>query len=132
MNEAKRVTLEFIRNWQATWSRFGDAAEGFAEFRRLIDHYIGQMRRVSGQLVLRNGLPFLKTATILVLNAALADGSNSPEGGELRPAMPGPRSAATRQHRVRSPSVHHLSAALGFHAAVRNAGTCAERLHDRH
>jgi LPS sulfotransferase NodH len=94
MNEAKRITLEFIRNWQATWSRFGDAIEGFPDFRRLIDEYVGQMRRFSGQLVLRNGLPFLKTATILAFNAALADGNNLPESGELRPTMPGPRAAA--------------------------------------
>ncbi|HEX4480493.1 MAG TPA: sulfotransferase [Rudaea sp.] len=92
MKEVSGATLEFVRNWQATWSRYGDAVEGFPDFRRILDRYIGQMQRIATQLVLRNDLPFLKTARIMVLNAALADGGNSPESGERRPSMPGPRS----------------------------------------
>ena len=92
VNDASGPTLEFVRNWQATWSRFGDAEEGFSEYRRILDRYLGQMQRFAPHMILRNGLPFLKTARIMALNAAVADGSQAPEGGELRPAMPGPRS----------------------------------------
>ena len=95
VNDASGPTLEFVRNWQATWSRFGDAEEGFADYRRVLDRYVGQMQRFASQMILRNGLPFLRTACIMALNAAVADGSQAPEGGELRPAMPGPRSESS-------------------------------------
>jgi LPS sulfotransferase NodH len=91
-NAASGASLEFVRNWQATWSRYGDTQEGFADYRRVLDRYLGHMQRVAANLVMRNGLPFLKTARIMALNAAVADGNQAPEGGELRPAMPGPRS----------------------------------------
>jgi Sulfotransferase family/Aspartyl/Asparaginyl beta-hydroxylase len=91
LGEAQGRTLAFIRDWQATWSRFGDAEDGFAEYRRVLDAYLGDMQRFRDHLILRNGLPFLRTALVMVLGTALADGRSPPVFGEPRPAMPGPR-----------------------------------------
>jgi hypothetical protein len=90
--EAQRATHDFMSNWRSTWSRFGDSPDGFADYRRIVDAYLAQMRPFGDHLILRNGLPFLKTATVLALNAALADGAGSLVVGEPRPPMPGPRS----------------------------------------
>jgi hypothetical protein len=95
LGEAQRVTVAFIRNWQATWSRFGDAEEGFAEYRRVLHAYIDEMQPFREHLVLRNGLPLLKTAAVMALNTAVADGKTPAVFGEPRPPVPGPRATST-------------------------------------
>jgi sulfotransferase family protein/aspartyl/asparaginyl beta-hydroxylase len=89
--EAHQATRNFIRRWQSLWSRYGDATEGFADYRVALDGYIQEMQRFREHLLLRNGLPFLKTATVMALTPALADGKSPPVFGEPRPPMPGPR-----------------------------------------
>jgi hypothetical protein len=94
--DAQRITRNFMQRWQALWARYGDAVEGFADYRRVLDEYLQEMQRFRHDLLLRNGLPFLKTAIIMALSVAVADGESQPVSGEPRPPMPGPRAETTR------------------------------------
>lgn len=90
--ELQRTVLGYLRRWQALWSRHGDAPQGHADFRALLDEWIVEMRRFRGELTLHNDLDFHKVAMIMVLHSACTDASTPVVFGEPRDA-PGKREA---------------------------------------
>ena len=84
--QAQQTTRHFMRRWQSLWSRYGDAPEGRADFRRLLDEFIGEMRRFRGELLLVNDLEFHKVLMTMVLGSALIDESTPVIFGEPRDA----------------------------------------------
>ena len=88
--ELQQTVLRYLRRWQALWSRYGDAPEGHADFRALLDAWIADMRRFRGELTLHNELDFHKVAMIMVLHSACTDASSPVIFGEPRDA-PGKR-----------------------------------------
>jgi hypothetical protein len=92
--DAQQVAMRFMRRWQALWSRFGDSMEGQADFRRLLDGFIEDMRHFRGRLALRNELDFHKVLTLMVLTSALND--------KVAPVISGePREGPTKTHTSR-------------------------------
>ncbi len=88
--ELQQTVLRYLRRWQALWSRHGNAPEGHADFRALLDAWIAEIDRFRGQLTLRNELDFHKVAMIMVLHSACADAAAPMILGEPRDA-PGKR-----------------------------------------
>ena len=84
--EAQQATMRLMRQWQALWSRYGDAPEGRKEFRRVLDEYAAQMSRFRGGLFLVNDLDFFKVLTVMVLASALIDEATMTIFGEPRDA----------------------------------------------
>ena len=84
--QAQQAARHFMRRWQALWSRYGDALEGRAAFRRLLDEFIGEMRRFRGELLLVNDLEFHKVLMTMVLGSALIDEATPVIFGEPRDA----------------------------------------------
>ncbi len=84
--DAQQAAMRFMRRWQALWSEFGDAPAGHAEFRRVLDGFIAEMRAFRGHLMLRNELDFHRVAMALVLGSALNDSAAPVIFGEPREA----------------------------------------------
>jgi hypothetical protein len=92
--EAQQTTMHFMRRWQALWSRYGEAPEGRAAFRRLLDEFVERMRGLRGELFLTNDLDFHRVLMVMVVGAALID--------EATPVVLGePRDAPTRKRASR-------------------------------
>lgn len=84
--DAQQAAMRFMRRWQALWSRHGNAREGHADFRRLLDSFIDEMRQFRGQLMLRNELDFHRVAMAMVLGSAVNDAAAPVIFGEPRDA----------------------------------------------
>ena len=84
--DAQQAAMRFMRRWQALWSRHGNAREGHADFRRLLDGFIDEMRRFRGHLMLRNELDFHRVAMAMVLGSAVNDAAAPVIFGEPRDA----------------------------------------------
>ena len=83
---AQQATLRFIRRWQALWARYGEASPGRAEYRRVLDGYIDEMRAFRGRLLLGNELDFQQVLMTMVIGSALIDEKSPVIFGEPRDA----------------------------------------------
>lgn len=74
----------FMRAWKSLWTRYGDAREGFADYRIALDRFTEEMRRYQGRVTLRNELDFFAQLKALILLPALADRGKVEVSVELR------------------------------------------------
>lgn len=84
--EAQQFSMRFMRRWQAQWSRYGEATDGRAAFRRLLDGYAAEMQRFRGRLTLRNDLDFHRVLSVMLLGSMLIDEATPVVTGEPRDA----------------------------------------------
>jgi len=77
----------FVRDWHALWSRFGEAREGWPQYRARLDQFAEQLKQYSDRILLRNQAVFLQAATLLIVRVALADRPMPARGDEYRTPM---------------------------------------------
>ena len=93
---AQRLCSEFIRDWQALWSRYGETREGWPQYRARLDAFAQQLQDYADRIMLRNEAVFLNALTLMVLRVALADRPMPARGDEYR--QPSPRPGARNEH----------------------------------
>jgi hypothetical protein len=81
---AQQICSRFIREWHALWSRYGEAREGWAQYRVVLDRFGQELRNYADRIMLRNGAVFLNAMTLMVLRVALADRPMPARGDEYR------------------------------------------------
>ncbi len=84
ISAAQQVAMRFMRCWQALWSRYGEAREGRADFRRVRDEFVAAMQPFRGRLTLTNDLDFHRVVMIMVAGSVLIDATTSAVVGEPR------------------------------------------------
>lgn len=67
----------FAAGWQALWSRFGDAPDGWPAYRALLDKADAWMARIAATVRLANGMEFVQVLRSMVLQAALTGPSRA-------------------------------------------------------
>lgn len=70
----QRQAARFVSGWQALWARYGEASDGWPEYREALDTFARSMETQATQLLLANGMRFMSTLRSMVLGVALADG----------------------------------------------------------
>ena len=70
---ANGVAMRFLARWHALWARFGEAREGWPEYRRALDAFEADLRAGAGEVVLRNSSGFVAAMMGLVVTMALGD-----------------------------------------------------------
>ena len=79
----------FVGEWQALWYRHGDAEVGQAEYRRLLDAFLLQMRQLGSDVPLHNGATMAAAASGLLGRAARRPEVAAPtEESSRSPAAP--------------------------------------------
>ena len=68
--------LRFARAWQGLWSRFGDRPEGHEQYRRVLEHFLEDIKIVSQPLRLKNELRWFQVLMAMVGKVAIG-GSQS-------------------------------------------------------
>ena len=84
----------FIRDWQALWSHYGEAREGWPRYRARLDAFARDLQEYSDRIMLRNEAVFLNALTLMVLRVALADRPMPARGDEYRQPLTAPTSPA--------------------------------------
>ena len=84
----------FIRDWQGLWSHYGEAREGWPQYRARLDAFAQQLQEYSDRIMLRNEAVFLNALTLMVLRVALADRPMPARGDEYRQPLSAAASAA--------------------------------------
>src|SRR5262249_26964354 len=78
------LCARFMREWHALWSRYGEAREGWPQYRAVLDRFTGELNDYADRIMLRNGAVFLHSITLMVLRPALADRAVPVRGDEYR------------------------------------------------
>lgn len=81
---AQKLCTHFLREWHALWARYGEAREGWPEYRVLLDRFGKDLREYTDRISLRNGTVFLNAMSLMVLRVALADRPMQARGDEYR------------------------------------------------
>ncbi len=84
----------FVGEWQALWYRWGDAAEGQADYRRALDRFLQQMQHLGSEVPLDNGVSLAVAAAGLLGRAVVRNGADGLSEEASRAATvtaPGPR-----------------------------------------
>jgi len=87
---AQQVVGRFVRRWQTLWAIHGEARSGFGEYRQVLDDFMHELDRFREYLVLRNGVRLYGAISIMVIQAALADGRESVAGEPRTPLANAP------------------------------------------
>lgn len=80
----QQATARFTTSWHALWSRFGEARDGWAAYRGLLDNVDGWMERNAAATQLTNGMGFVRVLRSMVLKVALADKASAAAEIETR------------------------------------------------
>jgi hypothetical protein len=91
---AQKLCSLFIRDWQGLWSRYGEAREGWPQYRARLDAFAQQLQEYADRIMLRNEAVFLNALTLMVLRVALADRPMPARGDEYRQPLTAPSSPA--------------------------------------
>lgn len=75
------IAAHFTRQWQSLWAAHGDHEEGWPEYRRVLDAFMGEVRRLVNDVNLRNELPLAA--------ALMAQVGKMAVGGRAAAAAPG-------------------------------------------
>jgi len=94
---AQKLCSRFIRDWHALWSRFGEAREGWPQYRSTLDRFAQELKDYTDRIELRNGAVFLNSITLMVLRVALADRPMPVRGDEYRAPLQKPGARAESQ-----------------------------------
>ncbi|WP_395646094.1 sulfotransferase [Terricaulis sp.] len=98
--EVARVSMQFLHNWRALWSTFGESREGWPRYRAALEAFKADLQAVRAErLRLRNTSAFAVAMFNIVINPALADHMRDTGVGEQRedPAAAAPRRALPRE-----------------------------------
>jgi hypothetical protein len=69
---AQGLLAPFLRDWQATWARFGDGGDGLDDYRRLRERLRSALPRFDAVLM-RNGIPLTNALRAIVVHNLVAD-----------------------------------------------------------
>jgi hypothetical protein len=94
---AQRLCSLFIRDWQALWSRYGEATAGWPQYRARLDAFASDLGSYADRIVLRNEAVFANALELMVLRVALADRPIPARGDEYRQKLP---TSATRGEEI--------------------------------
>lgn len=84
-----RLAGPFLHKWRALWSAYGEAEEGWPQYRALINQFIRELKAVrADDLLLVNEVDFFDTFSSMVLSVALSDKPRNTDVGEQRVAPP--------------------------------------------
>ncbi len=84
-----RLAGPFLHKWRALWSAYGEAEEGWPQYRALISQFIRELKAVrADDLLLVNEVDFFDTFSSMVLSVALSDKPRNTDAGEQRVAPP--------------------------------------------
>ena len=81
---AQKLCSRFIRDWQALWSRYGEAREGWPQYRVVLDRFAQELGDYTDRIMLRNGAVFVNAMTLIILRVALGDRPIPARGDEYR------------------------------------------------
>lgn len=86
LQQAHPIALAFCRRWQALWAAFGEREEGWPHYRRELNDFMDEMRRLTDQVVLVNELAFFGALGSWVGKIAVAGEGPKPSDEAMSPA----------------------------------------------
>lgn len=82
----RHVANAFVLDWRTSWFRFGSDPAGLPEFRRILDEFLAGMRRLGGELRLKNQAQFASAVNGLLGQAIRGgDGAGASEEATRAP-----------------------------------------------
>ena len=85
----RQAALRFVRAWRALWAQFGDAPEGHAGFRRLLQSFIEEVRAPAQAVALVNQLTWFGAFSVMVARVAVTEATRADGYGSVQQASMG-------------------------------------------
>ena len=82
LSAVQQLCARLTATWLGLWARYGDATDGWPDYRAALDPFAQEVQRVAQPIMLRNGSPFLMALAPMVLRAALADKQKAAVGNK--------------------------------------------------
>jgi len=68
----RQMAGHLVRTWRSLWAQYGDAEEGHAHYRAVMDAFIAQVRQPGEALMLANELPWYGAMVIALGKSAVS------------------------------------------------------------
>ena len=85
----RQAALRFVRTWRALWAQFGDAPEGHAAFRTVLQSFVEEVRAPAQAVALVNQLTWFGAFAVMVARVAVTETTRADGYGSAQQASMG-------------------------------------------